>query len=103
MKNLWWIALILAYGTWTVLSIIDIVKSIKQWIEDNTKIIEVKKEGNDDIVPETIKKKVWTGRRDFSDIFEYLMEGYSTAWLWTTLIIIFCVSLVMWIVSMTKN
>ena len=102
MKNLWWIALILAYGTWTVLSIIDIVKSIKQWIEDNTKIIEVKKEGNN-IVPETIKKKEWTGRRDFIEIYEYLMEDYSKVWFWSTLTIVFFISLFMWVASIFKK
>lgn len=101
MKNLWWIILVLAYGTWTVFSIIDIINSVKQWIEDNTKIVKVKKPGNE-IVVEYEEKKEWTNNYDPSWIYEN-MEDYSKVWLWTTLVILFSVSLVIWIVSITTK
>ena len=96
MKWIWLWMLIIAYAIWTVVSIIDIIESIKEWIDDNTK------EVTDDSQITPVTKKEWTGQFSLSDIADY-MEEYAFWWFWVTIAILFIWSLGTCVVSCAKE
>lgn len=87
MKWLWFWMLVIAYTAWSVASLIDIFTTTKDWIDCNLEDVNDEK----NIVP--VKRKRWVFNRDFSDLL-FDLEGYSKAWIITTIAIIFLTSVV---------
>ena len=87
MKWLWLWMLIIAYGIWAVVSIIDIVESIKEWIDENTEEVT----DNSQVAPVT--KKKWVGKEPFSDVFNYYIEDYTGFFIIVTILGLFIISL----------
>ena len=95
MKYLWLYILITAYGTWAIMSIIDIVKKVIEWIDYNTENVRDK----NSIVP--TKRKVWVNKQPLWEMLLDDLEGYTQIFIVINILILFLVSLVMWLCSKT--
>lgn len=93
MKYIWIGMLVVAYIIWAIVSIIDIVYSVKSWIDDN---IETKTITDaDHITPITVK--VWTGYHSIWDLFTRYMESFSVWFVIVTVGGLFIISLFTWL------
>lgn len=92
MKWLWLWMLVIGYGIWAVVSIIDIIAKVRDWIDKNTKTTESINFPSH-IVPSTITKKKWTGQYDFATWCWGELNESSQIWFILTLVVIFVISL----------
>lgn len=93
MKYIWLWMLGIAYLIWTVLAIIEIVKSFCEWIESNME------EVTDDSHITPVKKKKWVYKNSFKGFLDYDIADFALAWVGVTIGIIFVISLAIHIAS----
>ncbi len=93
MKYIWIWMLVIGYGIWTVVSIIDIITTLREWINKNIKTETVPLDLPNHIVPSTVTKKKWTGDYDFECYCWDDLYDSSKIWFIVTLVVIFVVSL----------
>lgn len=87
MKYIWLWMLGIAYLIWTILSIIEIIKGICNWINSNME------EVTDDSHITPVTKKKWVYKRPFKYCLDYDIADFALAWIGVTIGIIFVISL----------
>lgn len=102
MKHIWIWMLGIAYGIWTIVSIIDIIVSLRDWINKNIETETETLDSQSNIVPKTITKKKWTGEYDISHFVDELDDS-TAVWFAFTLVVMFVVSLGANIISCVRG
>ncbi len=93
MKYIWIGMVVVVYLIWAIVSIIDIIDSVRRWIDDNVKTKTVTDDTH--ITPITVKE--WTGRHSVWDLFTQYMEPFSAWFVVVTIGGLFLCSLFTWL------